>query len=566
MRLALPVDRTTALKQRLADQLNPSSSEYHKWLTPQQFATNFGATDDQIANATTWLKSQSLSVSALSAAHTTLTVTGTAGQVQAAFAVSLHQMALGSATFYANATQPSLSDDAASLIAGVSGLDNLPAPLTLSGSTATDVPGAIAAALDANAVPVLSLSGTACDTSIAQEDIDTYTALFQQANAQGITIVAASACPTSLGAFPASLAEVTAVTLPIATTPVGTPSLVDARPSWQVAPGLPDDQLRHEPDLTASSVEAFTQTVTVLTTTANGTSRLGNINQTLYDLAPTPGLFTQADNAAAGTWETGSGLGLVDLDKLVKVFPRGTGTSFTSFSASTYSPVHGTSITLSSSVTSGTGGATPTGTVTFSTSAGTLGSGTLNASGTGTFTLNTLPGGNNTITATYNGDATYASSSYTPTTPLYVSSEPLVLSGTPSTTNVIGGTYTVAVTGTGSGVGHPTGNATVTLSGTTTVYTAAWGDGNDHHLHSDRHDSSLHRRDVEPPHRPADGDANFNCVNPKTITVTVTKATPKLGRQLHPESRRLRSRHLLHRVARRRGHRRRTHRQRHLLR
>ena len=379
VRLAPTADRVTALKQRLADQLDPISAEYHKWLTPQQFATSFGATDDQIATATAWLNTQALSVTAVSAAHTSLTVTGPAARVQSAFAVSLHQIQLAGTTYYANVSQPSLPAEAASVIAGVSGLDDLPVTLALTpvttGSTATDVPGTLAAALDANTAPILTLTGTTCDADVAQADLDTYTALFQQANAQGVTVLAASACATGLGAFPASLSEVTAIALPGATA-AANPLLFEARPSWQVAPGLPDDQMRHEPDLTATSVSAFSQTISSIAVSAGG--RLGNINQTLYRLAPTPGLFSQTDGAAAGTWEAGSGLGLVDLDKLIKAYPRGTGSSFTGISAAPYAPLHGATVTFTATVTSGTGGAIPTGTVSFITSTGTtLGSGAL---------------------------------------------------------------------------------------------------------------------------------------------------------------------------------------------
>ena len=524
VRLAPSAARVTALKQRLADQIDPSSPEYHQWLTPQQFAASFGATDDQVAAATAWLKTQALSVASVSAAHTTLTVTGTAAGVESGFAVSLHQMQVAGTAFYANTTQPSLPEEAASLIAGVSGLDNLPASLTLTGSVATDVPGALAAALDANTAPLLTLTGTTCDAAVAQADLDAYTALFQQANAQGVTVIAANSCATGLGAFPGSLGEVTGIALPGATA-AENPFLLETRPSWQVAPGLPDDQFRHEPDLTATSLEAFAQAISSIALSSGG--RLGNINQTLYNLAPVPGLYTQTDGAPAGTWEFGPGLGLVDLDKLTKVFPRGTGSSFTGIAASTYAPVHGATVTFTATVTSGTGGAIPSGTVTFVTSTGTtLGSGAINASGVATFATNALAGGTTTVTANYGGDTTYATSQ-SPTAGIFVTPETLVLTATPSTGNIVGGTYTVSVTATGSGVSRPTGNASVTLSGTTTSYSGAWVAGS----------ATTSTATVTVPASivgtsslliGCPGDANFNCNNPYTTTVTVGKATPSL--------------------------------------
>src|ERR1700685_1601328 len=54
LRLAPGTDRTAALDQLLAAQITSSSPSYHKWVTPEQFAASYGATDDQIAAATSW--------------------------------------------------------------------------------------------------------------------------------------------------------------------------------------------------------------------------------------------------------------------------------------------------------------------------------------------------------------------------------------------------------------------------------------------------------------------------------------------------------------------------------
>jgi hypothetical protein len=529
--LAVPATRSANLAQRLADQLDPTSPQFRQWLTPQQFAASFGATDDEIAAATAWLEAQSLTVTGVAAAHTTLTVTGTAAQVEAAFAVSLRQVQVAGSVYFGNSTQPSLPSAAAGLIAGLSGLDTMPPSIEVAASNTTtaDVPGAIASALDANTSPVLSLTSTACAGDMAQADAAIYTALFQQANAQGITVLATSACTNGTGSFPSSLAEVTAVASPGASAPTS-PIFYDARPAWQSAPGLPPDTNRHEPDLTAAQMAAFTQTISSLVQQAG--SRLGNINRTLYQLGPIPDLYAQPDSppagtAAAGTWEPATGLGLVDLATLVKVFPRGAGASYTAIAASNYAPVHGASTTLTATVTSGTGGATPTGTVTFATSTGTTLSTATLSGGVATYSTSTLPGGTTTITATYSGDTTYAGS-VSPSTSIYVQAEASVLNATVSTGNIVGGTYTVYVTDTApSGVGQPTGTITVTLSGTTTSYTgtlAALSAGSAAITvtipASIVGTSTLSIN--------CSGTANYSCNNPYTTTVTVGKATPTL--------------------------------------
>ncbi len=46
-----------ALEQLLKDQQDGSSSQYHKWLTPQEFGQRFGASDADIQDIKTWLQS-----------------------------------------------------------------------------------------------------------------------------------------------------------------------------------------------------------------------------------------------------------------------------------------------------------------------------------------------------------------------------------------------------------------------------------------------------------------------------------------------------------------------------
>jgi len=443
VRLQPSAAQTAALDQLLTAQTDPTSPSYQQWLTPQQFARQFGPSEDQLTAVTNYLQSQGLTVTSVSPAHTRLTVTGTAGQAQRAFAVDLRFYRVGSTPYFANADQPSLPAAIAPLVAGISGLDDLPQPasarifigtsaapatprLTQLQSTSTtgtvqpDDLTKIAAAIDANATPILTLTSAACSSDLTEADIDTYRALFRQASVQGITVLATSSCQGAASSsqaavtssFPASLPEVTAlITTPRELTAATTG--IEARPTWQAAPGLPADALRHEPDLTTTSVAAFAQTIATLNTETG--SRLGNINATLYQLAKTPGLFTQPDatpTSAAGIWEPATGLGLIDLNTLLKVYPRGlTGVSI-DFQASTYSVKYGTPFALNAVINPTTfNNAAPTGTVTFTASnQGVLGSAAV-SNGIASLNSGVLPVGNYTIIATYSGDGNYAASS-----------------------------------------------------------------------------------------------------------------------------------------------------------
>src|ERR1700733_9073279 len=52
----------TDLDTLIAQQQDPNSPNYHKWLSTQEFANRFGMTEDDIAKVATWLKSQGLTV------------------------------------------------------------------------------------------------------------------------------------------------------------------------------------------------------------------------------------------------------------------------------------------------------------------------------------------------------------------------------------------------------------------------------------------------------------------------------------------------------------------------
>lgn len=83
----LPLNNQAALKALIVAQTTPGSASYHQWLTPEQFAATYGPTPDQTSAATAAFRALGLSVTAIG--PRSLHVTGTAAQVQAAFATQL---------------------------------------------------------------------------------------------------------------------------------------------------------------------------------------------------------------------------------------------------------------------------------------------------------------------------------------------------------------------------------------------------------------------------------------------------------------------------------------------
>lgn len=553
LRLTPSADRIAALDQLLAAQIKPGSPSYHQWLTPQQFAESYGATDEQIATVTAYLQSQGLTVDSISPSRTRLTISGTTAQMQRAFSVSLRNYAVSGASHYASSGGPSLPREVAAIVGGVSGLSNIPSPaistvtsinqigrtqMIAASAQPADALNAAASAVDDNSSPILAIGTTACSTDLTQSDYDNYRALFRQASAQGITVVATSSCGTrGTGSFPGSLSEVTSIT----TAPTGEPfNAIDPRPAWQSAPGLPDDGARHEPDLTTTSLTDFTNALATIVQQNGG--RQGNINATLYALAPTPDLYAQPDNAPTGTWEPATGLGRVNLNTLIEVFPRASGiNTTTSLTASSYAVGYGTPITFTSTVTpSSNASAAPTGTVTFtSASQGTIGSAQLN-NGTATFTVSNLGVGTYSVTANYSGDTNYAGSASTSNVVITVSIVNAMLDASisPSQNVPYGSTATVTATvSLPNSSAAPSGTVSAQIQGITgSVYSAVLSPnpGGNTATANIGIDAPPPQTGVYTVQVTCAGNQNFQCQTPKNLTFTTIKGNTNTTISLTP--------------------------------
>ena len=512
--LAPDTAKAAALEQYASAVANPASASYHRWLTPAQFASAYGAAAEQLTMVRSWAAAQGLSVDAVSPSGLRVSVSGSVARVESAFAVSVDRFQAGGTAYLASNAQASLPISAASLFAGVEGLNEGPSGLA-AGQAEIDFAG-LATVVDANQTSMLALTSTMSSASLSASEVTEYRLLLAQAAVQGMTVISSGA-----GDFPAMLPEVTAVALPGGAA-IASSGLV-LRPEWQVAPGLPGDGLRAMPDVTVSSLAAFAQTLQTMSSAA----RLGNVNSLLYRLAPEPGLFAQVDGAKAGTWEQASGLGTLDLIQFQTAATTGAGQSFTSFAASSYSPTHGAIDTFTAVVTSGTGGPQPTGTVTFTSNGAPLATVTL-VSGSATYSINTLEGGNYTIGAMYNGDSNYATST-SRTSGIYVGPEASTLTATITGATTIGSTYTVLVTDTApSGVGQPAGPVTLQVSGTGTnlsqVLTTSSPGVSTAKFHVPATSVGTLTLSIS-----CTTSADFSCYNPLTTTVTIAKATPVLS-------------------------------------
>src|SRR3982751_6298492 len=81
----------SALTQLLREQQDPTSPNFHKWITPEEFADRFGASDGDVKQITTWLEREGLGVSRVARGRNWIAVSGTADQVRNAFETEIHR-------------------------------------------------------------------------------------------------------------------------------------------------------------------------------------------------------------------------------------------------------------------------------------------------------------------------------------------------------------------------------------------------------------------------------------------------------------------------------------------
>ena len=113
-----------ALTKLLAEQQDPKSPSYHKWLTPEQFADRFGLSQNDIRQIVNWLELQGFTNVHPARGRNWVSFTGTAAQVQAAFQTEIHNFNVNGRMHYANTTAPKLPWGLSGVVAGIRGLDD----------------------------------------------------------------------------------------------------------------------------------------------------------------------------------------------------------------------------------------------------------------------------------------------------------------------------------------------------------------------------------------------------------------------------------------------------------
>jgi pseudomonalisin len=156
----------------LADQQDPSSQNFHKWLTPEEFGARFGAAPADIRTITHWLTSHGFKIDETGKGGTWVNFSGRVAEVEKAFHVTMRTYRVEGTLRHANANDPAIPRALTGLVAGVVSLHDFPRramhiearPVSIpeysSGSTHYLAPGDFATIYNVNALYAAGIDGT----------------------------------------------------------------------------------------------------------------------------------------------------------------------------------------------------------------------------------------------------------------------------------------------------------------------------------------------------------------------------------------------------------------------
>lgn len=124
LHLAPTPSQIKSLQTLLDQQQDMKSPNYHKWLTPEQWAGRFGLSNGDITKITAWLKTRGFTVEQVARGRNWIDFSGTAAQVQSVFGTELHHFNVNGEKHYANATAPRIPAALNGIVSGISGLND----------------------------------------------------------------------------------------------------------------------------------------------------------------------------------------------------------------------------------------------------------------------------------------------------------------------------------------------------------------------------------------------------------------------------------------------------------
>jgi subtilase family serine protease len=117
-------EREAALRQYIDQLHDRNSPNFHKWLTPEQFAQSYGVAQADVETVTGWLKAHGFKIGGVQASGLMVDFSGNAGQIRQAYHTEIHNLEVDGKMYTANMSDPKIPAALASAMDGVVSLHN----------------------------------------------------------------------------------------------------------------------------------------------------------------------------------------------------------------------------------------------------------------------------------------------------------------------------------------------------------------------------------------------------------------------------------------------------------
>jgi subtilase family serine protease len=114
-----PADAEAALERLIAAQGDPGSPQFHQWLTPAQYAENFGPAEQDVEIAVTWLQNHGFTVNAVQNGRMIIDFSGNEAAIRSTFGTEIHRLEVRGVGHFANVSDPRVPQALGQLVAGI---------------------------------------------------------------------------------------------------------------------------------------------------------------------------------------------------------------------------------------------------------------------------------------------------------------------------------------------------------------------------------------------------------------------------------------------------------------
>jgi len=121
MEIHFAVRNQASLDRLLAEQQDPASPNYRKWLATGAYNQRFGPRPADLDAVAAWLKGEGFTIESASDGY--LRFSGTVAQAERTFATRIARF--GNGSIYANIDDPSIPARFSAVISSITGLDNM---------------------------------------------------------------------------------------------------------------------------------------------------------------------------------------------------------------------------------------------------------------------------------------------------------------------------------------------------------------------------------------------------------------------------------------------------------